>query len=113
MNYEIIVKPTFQREAKKMAKHYASFKEDFESLIDELEQNPQLGTDLGHGLRKVRMRIAAKGKGKSGGARVITFTLVVSQQGAILNLLYIYDKADRESISDKEIEQLLKKNGLK
>lgn len=113
MNYEIIVKPTFQREAKKMAKHYASFKEDFESLIDELEQNPQLGTDLGHGLRKVRMRIAAKGKGKSGGARVITFTLVVSQQDAILNLLYIYDKADRESISDKEIEQLLKKNGLK
>lgn len=113
MNYEIIVKPTFQREAKKMAKHYASFKEDFESLIDELEQNPQLGTDLGHGLRKVRMRIAAKGKGKSGGARVVTFTLVVSQQDAILNLLYIYDKADRESISDKEIEQLLKKNGLK
>lgn len=113
MNYEIIVKPTFQREAKKMAKHYASFKEDFESLIDELEQNPQLGTDLGHGLRKVRMRIAAKGKGKSGGARVITFTLVVSQQDAILNLLYIYDKADRESISDKEIEQLFKKNGLK
>lgn len=113
MNYEIIVKPTFQREAKKMAKHYASFKEDFESLIDELEQNPQLGTDLGHGLRKVRMRIAAKGKGKSGGARVITFTLVVSQQDAILNLLYIYDKADRESISDREIEQLLKKNGLK
>lgn len=113
MNYEIIVKPTFQREAKKMAKHYASFKKDFESLIDELEQNPQLGTDLGHGLRKVRMRIAAKGKGKSGGARVITFTLVVSQQDAILNLLYIYDKADRESISDKEIEQLLKKNGLK
>ena len=113
MNYEIIVKPTFQREAKRLAKHYSSFKEDFASLIDELEQNPQLGTDLGHGLRKVRMKITAKGKGKSGGARVITFTLVVSQQDAILNLLYIYDKADRASISDKEIEQLLKHNGLK
>mgnify|MGYP000637559934 CR=1 FL=1 len=111
MNYEIIVKPTFQREAKRLAKHYSSFKEDFASLIDELEQNPQLGTDLGHG--KVRMKITAKGKGKSGGARVITFTLVVSQQDAILNLLYIYDKADRASISDKEIGQLLKQNGLK
>jgi len=64
MNYEIIVKPTFQREAKRLAKHYSSFKEDFASLIDELEQNPQLGTDLGHGLRKVRMKITAKGKGK-------------------------------------------------
>ena len=111
MNYEIIVKPTFQREAKRLAKHYSSFKEDFVSLIDDLEQNPLLGTDLGHGLRKVRMKITSKGK--SGGARVITFTLVVSQQDAVLNLLYIYDKADRASISEKEIEQLLKQNGLK
>ena len=109
MNYEIIVKPTFQREAKRLAKHYSSFKEDFVSLIDDLEQNPLLGTDLGHGLRKVRMKITSKGKGK----RVITFTLVVSQQDAVLNLLYIYDKADRASISEKEIEQLLKQNGLK
>ena len=113
MNYEIIVKPTVQREAKRLAKHYSSFKEDFVSLIDDLEQNPLLGTDLGHGLRKVCMKITSKGKGKSGGARVITFTLVVSQQDAVLNLLYIYDKADRASISEKEIEQLLKQNGLK
>ena len=96
-----------------MAKHYASFKEDFALLIDDLEKNPQLGTDLGHGLRKVRMKITAKGKGKSGGARVITFTVVISQQDAVLNLLYIYDKADKASISEKEIEQLLKQNGLK
>ena len=70
MNYEIIVKPTFQREAKRMAKHYASFKEDFALLIDDLEKNPQLGTDLGHGLRKVRMKITAKGKGKIAGVSV-------------------------------------------
>lgn len=109
----MIVKPTFQREAKRMAKHYASFKEDLASLVDELEQNPQLGTDFGHGLRKVRMRISSKGKGKSGGARVITFTVIVSQQDAILNLLCIYDKADQASISLKEIEQLLIQNELK
>ena len=113
MNYEIIVKPTFQREAKRLAKHYSSFKEDFVSLIDDLEQNSLLGKEWGDGLRKVRMKITSKGKGKSGGARVITFTLVVSQQDAVLNLLYIYDKADRASISEKEIEQLLKQNGLK
>ena len=41
-------------------------------MIDDLEQNPLLGTDLGDGLRKVRMKITSKGKGKSGGARVIT-----------------------------------------
>ena len=113
MNYSIVSSASFDKEAKRLAKHYASFKEDYLKLLDELSRNPQLGTDLGHGLRKVRMKITAKGKGKSGGARVITFTLVVSQQDAILNLLYIYDKADRTSISDKEIEQLLKQNGLK
>lgn len=37
MNYKMIVKPTFQQEAKRMAKRYASFKEDLASLVDELE----------------------------------------------------------------------------
>lgn len=113
MNYSIESSASFDKEAKRLGKRYASFKEDYVKLLDELSLNPQLGTDLGRGLRKVRMRITAKGKGKSGGARVITFTLIVSQQDAIVNLLYIYDKADRDSISEKEIEQLLKLNGLK
>lgn len=112
MNYDIIVKPTFQREAKRLAKHYSSFKNDYASLLDELERNPQLGTDLGSGLRKIRLRITSKGKGKSGGARVITYTVIVSEQEATLNLLYIYDKAERSSISEKEISQLLRQNDL-
>lgn len=59
------------------------------------------------------MKISSKGKGKSGGARVISFTVIVSQQEATLNLLYIYDKAEQASISKKEIEELPYKNGLK
>lgn len=112
MNYDIIVQPTFQREAKRLAKHYASFKEDYAALIGELEQNPLLGTDLGGGLRKIRLKINSKGKGKSGGARVITFIVETSVQDAVLNLIFIYDKAERSSISKKEIEELLNKNGL-
>ena len=112
MNYEIIVKPTFQREAKRMAKHYASFKEDFALLIDDLEKNPQLGTDLGHGLRKVRMKITAKGKGKSGGARVITYTIIWTEIDTEIKLLTIYDKSERANITDKEIEDILKQNGI-
>ena len=69
--------------------------------------------DLGNGLRKIRMRISSKGRGKSGGARVISFTVVVAIDETEINLLYIYDKAERESISLKEIEELLRKNGLK
>ena len=112
MNYEIIVKPTFQREAKRLAKHYSSFKEDFVSLIDDLEQNPLLGTDLGHGLRKVRMKIPSKGKGKSGGARVITLTVLISETDTNIVLLTIYDKSECENLTDKELADIVKKSSL-
>ena len=113
MNVKIEPLPTFKREAKRLNKHYASFADDYEKLIAELENNPRLGTDLGGGLLKIRMAITSKGKGKSGGARVISFTVVVAVEETEINLLYIYDKAERASISKKEIEELLRLNGLK
>ena len=58
---------------KKIAKTLCIFVEDYNVLLQELEQNPQAGIDLGGGLRKIRMKINSKGKGKSGGARVISF----------------------------------------
>lgn len=88
-------------------------KDDLAVLEQELYANPHLGVDLGGGLRKVRMSITSKGKGKSGGARVITFTVIVAVEEAEINLLYIYDKSERSSISKKEIEELLRLNGLK
>lgn len=113
MNYSIVLDKTFEREVKRLSKRYASLKEDLKELRCELEQNPLSGIDLGGGLRKIRMRIASKGKGKSGGARVITFTVVIAVDETEINLLYIYDKAERSSISTKELEELLRKNGLK
>lgn len=82
-------------------------------MLEELDTNPNLGTDLGGGLRKIRMAIASKGRGKSGGARVITFSVIISVEETEINLLTIYDKSERESISRAEIEQLLEKNGLR
>ena len=105
MNYKIVLDRTFEKEVKRLAKRYPSLKSD-------ILANPTAGTDLGGGLRKIRMRIASKGKGKSGGARVITFTVVVAVEETEINLLYIYDKAERESVSAHEIEALLRKNGL-
>lgn len=105
--------PTFMREAKRLGKHYASFVDDYARLLEELHANPTLGTDLGGGLRKIRMRIASKGRGKSGGARVISLSVILSVEEAEIDLLYIYDKTERDSISKAEIEELLKKNGLK
>lgn len=113
MNYSFILDDSFEKEVKRLSKRYHSFKSDLQSLLAELRANPQLGTDIGGGLRKIRMRIASKGKGKSGGARVITFTVIVAVDETEVNLLYIYDKAERSNITAKEIDTLLRKNGLK
>jgi hypothetical protein len=78
-------------------------------LRAELQANPQAGEPLGRDCYKVRMSIAAKNKGKSGGARVITCVKIV---GETVYLLTIYDKSEQESISDKERDDLLRENGL-
>ena len=78
MDVKIKPLPTFNRAAKRLNKHYASFPDDYAQLLEDLYANPALGTDLGRGLRKIRMRITSKGRGKSGGARVISFTVIVS-----------------------------------
>lgn len=71
-----------------------------------------MGVDLGHRLRKVRMSIASKGKGKSGGARVITYTIILTQIDTEIKLITIYDKSERENISDAELLEILRRNGI-
>lgn len=112
MKVKINLSNSFKKEFKRLRKRHSSLVSDYERLLNELNANPNLGTDLGGGVRKIRLRIASKGKGKSGGARVITFTVIASTTATEVNLIYIYDKADRASISSKEIEELLRSNGL-
>lgn len=112
MECKITASKSFNKELKRLGKRYASLADDYETLLHDLKQNPTFGTDLGRGLRKVRMRISSKGKGKSGGARVITFTVIASVDETTINLLYIYDKSERENISPKEIDALLIANGF-
>ncbi len=113
MKYKTEILATFKKEFKRLLKRYPSLIEDVKTLRQNLEAFPDLGTDLGGGLRKVRMRITSKGKGKSGGARVITLTVIISTEETEIDLLYIYDKAERSTISRKEIDELLTKNDLK
>lgn len=110
MSFEISTIENFDRQAKRLSKHYASFRDDFKSLLEELRKNPMTGADLGCGIRKVRMAIASKGKGKSGGARVITYTAEIilhSCEGKLI-LLSVYDKSEQSTITDKEIKRLRK-----
>lgn len=75
----------------------------------ELVKNPTAGTPLGHDVYKVRLAIASKGKGKSGGARVITFVKVINEK---VYLVSIYDKGQLDNITKEQIRELLKKVGL-
>ena len=73
-------------------------------LIQTLKSEPELGTPIGKSCFKIRLAIKSKGKGKSGGARVVTYVYIEDEQ---VFLLSIYDKSEKENITDKELEELL------
>src|SRR5258708_2727417 len=101
MSYKIIPTPPFERELKRLAKKYPSIKKDISALAIELELNPNLGVSLGNNCFKVRMAVSSKSKGKSGGARVITYVQVVNKN---IFLIAIYDKSEMENLSDRDIQ---------
>ena len=104
MSYSIIATQNFKKEIKKLAKKYPSMKNDFSILLEQLESDPKKGIDLGNNCYKIRMAISSKRKGKSGGARVITCFKI---QKDSLYLLSIFDKSDKENISDKDLKIFL------
>lgn len=78
MTVKIIPSAEFDRQFKRLAKKYKSLLDDYLTFSNELKKNPFQGSELGSGVRKIRMAILSKGKGKSGGARVLTLTMLVS-----------------------------------
>ena len=106
--------PDFKKELKHLRKKYPSIQEDLALLLNSLQENPLQGANLGNGIRKVRMAITSKGKGKgkSGGARVITLTALISVEEADVLLLSIYDKSEKETITNEEIQERLRNSEL-
>ena len=105
MNYNIIATPKFKKEIKRLAKKFHSLKNEYAALIEKLQENRAYGTPIGNGCYKIRLAIASKNKGKSGGAGVITYALI---ENNTVFLITIYDKSEQEDISDKELATLLK-----
>ncbi|MBC6109793.1 type II toxin-antitoxin system RelE/ParE family toxin [Pedobacter fastidiosus] len=105
MNYNIEVTHFFEKQLKRLAKKFPSLKLEFLALIQSLKENPEQGKSLGNNCYKIRISIASKGKGKSGGARVITHLQVVESK---IYLLSIYDKSEQSEISDKELDNWLR-----
>lgn len=103
MANKVEVDPAFAKAYKKLSKKYPSFHSDLSELVEELKQNALLGVSLGGNLRKIRLAVKSKGKGKSGGARVITYVIVVE---SLVILLTAYDKSSVETVTDEELNKI-------
>lgn len=105
MSFEVKTISVFERQAKRLIKKFPSLKTEILELIKELKKQPKKGIPIGHNCYKIRLAIASKGKGKSGGARIITHLVFKNN---VLYLLTIYDKSEIENLTDKEILEFIK-----
>ncbi len=105
MSFNIKTISVFERQAKRLIKKFPSLKKEIKELIKELKKEPKKGIPIGHNCYKIRLAIVSKGKGKSGGARIIAH---LAFRDDTVYLLTIYDKSDIENLTDKEILELIK-----
>jgi len=115
MKAEVRITKSFKKAVKPLIKKYASLLQELADLEAELLENPRTGKSLGNDAYKIRLKIKSKGKGKSGGARVISYLeseivgiVEATEEMTVVNLITIYDKAEKDTISDFELRELIK-----
>ena len=108
MKYDVFTVATFEKNAKRLLKKYPSLKNELDKLKSELTANPLMGTPIGSNCYKIRIAISSKNKGKSGGGRIITNVYV---EGEMVFLITIYDKSEKENLTEAELQELLSKLG--
>lgn len=104
MSYKVIPVDKFKKEAKRLIKKYPSLKSELAQLSNILSIQPDTGTPLGNDTYKIRLAIKSKGKGKSGGARVITYLVTTARE---VYLLTIYDKAELDTIDSNTLRKII------
>ena len=104
MNYNVELTDNFKKEAKRLVKKYRSLKTEIATLITDLKTNPTQGIPLGNDIYKIRLAVKSKGKGKSGGVRIMSFIKIID---TTVILFSIFNKGEKDSITDKEIKKLI------
>ena len=112
MKIKVLASDDFRKKAKPLIKKYVSLKKELADLRNQLEINPELGISLGNGLYKIKVGVKSKGKGKSGGVRVITYLVskiqvIENEEFKVIHLATIYDKSEYDTITDKGQKNLL------
>ena len=105
MSYNVYSTPDFKKYFAKLYKKFPSLKDDLKELVKILQEKPDSGIHLGHNVYKIRLAITSKGKGKSGGARIITYLVTENKE---VYLVFIYGKSQLENITKEQILGLLR-----
>ena len=108
MENKVIVAATFERKTKKFLKKFRTLASELEELEKQLLKDPKKGINLGDNLYKIRLASKSKGKGKSGGFRVITYLIEQTPAGCEINLITIYDKSEEANINKSTLLDLVK-----
>ncbi len=112
MSVEVVISDNFRKEAKKYIKKFRTLKEELTVLSESLFENPKQGDKLTDNTYKIRLASKSKGKGKSGGFRIITYLVEAIENDnkethIEVTLLSIYDKSELSTLSDKEIKRII------
>jgi hypothetical protein len=105
----VIYSDIFEAKLRRFAKKFPSILDEIEELATQLEQNADIGTSLGSGLHKIRLSVASKGGGKSGGFRVITYVIYQMSNSNEVYLLTLYDKSEEDTVKKDELVKIAKK----
>ena len=109
MRNNVYTTPIFDSKFKKFKKKFPSLETEVEELTERLLINPRQGTGLGANIYKIRLASKSKGKGKSGGFRIITYLIDETKYRTDIYLVTIYDKSEERNIKKQDIIKLIKK----
>jgi mRNA-degrading endonuclease RelE of RelBE toxin-antitoxin system len=109
MSITVIPTVGFVKDLKRISKKYKGILLDIANLSAQLKENPTMGTDLGQNIYKIRLAISGTNKGKSGGARIITYVVLINE---VVYLSEIYLKSEHDTVDANTVIQRLKKDGI-
>jgi mRNA-degrading endonuclease RelE of RelBE toxin-antitoxin system len=107
MGNRVLFSPIFRQQAKRLLKKYATLASSLVQLEKDLIDNPKLGISYGSNIYKIRL--PGENKGKSGGYRVITYTIEQNENSTNINVITIFPKSEESSITKNEVIKLIKK----
>lgn len=112
MGNKVVATSVFKRKVKPLLKKYKTLVESLFELEEQLIKNPFIGVSYGHNIFKVRLSDPSKGKGKSGGFRVITYLVDESSDSITIQLITILNKSEEDSINKADVLELIEKCGI-